>query len=100
MILTDELWPDKWHLLTGRLGIIPAYLGNLIGGILFCGGYYWWQYLAFEPPLAVDGVQFQGMKPTAYHNLPSGVGSLRLRRNKERYDDSQSDQLPGAGSSV
>ncbi|KAF2756314.1 Formate/nitrite transporter [Pseudovirgaria hyperparasitica] len=40
-------------------GIIPAFLGNLVGGALFCGGYYWWMYLAFQPEVEVDGVKYQ-----------------------------------------
>jgi hypothetical protein len=40
-------------------GIIPAGLGNIVGGALFCGGYYWWMYLAEEPDVAVDGVYYE-----------------------------------------
>lgn len=40
-------------------GIIPTTIGNVIGGAVFVGAYYWWMYLAFEPPVAVDGVVFQ-----------------------------------------
>jgi formate/nitrite transporter len=40
-------------------GIIPAGLGNIIGGALFCGGYYWWMYLFQEPPVRVDGLTYE-----------------------------------------
>lgn len=40
-------------------GIIPAGIGNIIGGALFCGGYYWWMYLFMEPPVKVDGLAYE-----------------------------------------
>lgn len=39
-------------------GIIPAGFGNIIGGALFCGAYYWYMYLLNEPDIAIDGVYY------------------------------------------
>ncbi|KAF4464656.1 formate transporter [Fusarium albosuccineum] len=41
-------------------GIIPATLGNILGGGLFCGLYYWYMYLLMEDPVKIDGVEYQG----------------------------------------
>lgn len=40
-------------------GILPALLGNIIGGALFVGGYYWYQYLQGESMIVVDGIPYQ-----------------------------------------
>src|SRR6201999_2196670 len=40
-------------------GIIPAGLGNIVGGALFCGAYYWWMYLFMEEPIVVDGTVYE-----------------------------------------
>ena len=40
-------------------GIIPVLIGNIIGGALFVGGYYWYQYLNGRPMIVVDGEVFQ-----------------------------------------
>lgn len=41
--------------LTVIQGVIPATLGNIIGGSLFCGCFYWWMYIFGKPPIEVDG---------------------------------------------
>lgn len=38
-------------------GIIPALIGNIIGGALFVGAYYWYQNL-WGADVAIDGVRF------------------------------------------
>lgn len=53
---------------------MPAGLGNIVGGGLFCGGYYWWMYLFREPEIAVDGVHYDEVP------LP-GTSSLEDRRH-------------------
>ena len=63
-------------------GIIPAGLGNIIGGALFCGGYYWWMYLVSEPPVAVDGY--------IYERMPHSGGS-KLSHIWRRQKDVESD---------
>ncbi|KAJ3526680.1 hypothetical protein NM208_g11072 [Fusarium decemcellulare] len=35
-------------------GMIPALFGNILGGSLFCGVYFWWMYLAAETTLTED----------------------------------------------
>ena len=40
-------------------GIIPAGLGNIVGGALFCGGFYWYMYLLDAEPVAIDGELYQ-----------------------------------------
>lgn len=44
-------------------GIIPAALGNMIGGAIFCGMYYWWMFIFREPPIRVDGVYYNQQRP-------------------------------------
>lgn len=46
--------------LTPQQGIIPATLGNVLGGSLFCGVYYWYMYLLGETPVTIDGTEYQG----------------------------------------
>ncbi|KXX72852.1 putative formate transporter, partial [Madurella mycetomatis] len=41
-------------------GIIPATLGNMLGGSLFCGVYYWYMYLLGQAPVRIDGTEYQG----------------------------------------
>ncbi|KAH7254981.1 Formate/nitrite transporter-domain-containing protein [Fusarium solani] len=41
-------------------GIIPATLGNVLGGGLFVAAYYWHMYLCMEAPVKIDGVEYQG----------------------------------------
>lgn len=40
-------------------GIIPAGLGNIVGGALFCGVYYYWMFIFREPAISIDGVYYQ-----------------------------------------
>ncbi|KAK1828637.1 hypothetical protein QBC39DRAFT_358721 [Podospora conica] len=53
-------------------GIIPVTIGNMVGGALFVGGYYWYMYLGFQPPVLVDGM---GYTPLA--SRPSPVMTLK-----------------------
>lgn len=43
-------------------GIIPAALGNIIGGAVFCGGYYYWMYIFRQPEIAVDGTYYPSVR--------------------------------------
>ena len=43
-------------------GIIPAGLGNIVGGAIFCGGFYWYMYLQGAGEIAVDGVFWESTK--------------------------------------
>ncbi|KAK3314475.1 Formate/nitrite transporter-domain-containing protein [Apodospora peruviana] len=40
-------------------GIIPSGLGNIIGGALFCGVYYWWIFIYRESEIMVDGTYYE-----------------------------------------
>jgi len=40
-------------------GIIPAGLGNILGGALFCGGYYWYMYSFNQDSPLIDGVAYE-----------------------------------------
>ena len=39
--------------------MIPALLGNLVGGCLMVATMYWYLNLSGEPPVAVDGVEYE-----------------------------------------
>ncbi|KAK0749079.1 Formate/nitrite transporter-domain-containing protein [Schizothecium vesticola] len=53
-------------------GIIPVAIGNMLGGALFVGGYYWYMYLGFQEPVLVDGI---GYEPLA--SRPGPVMTLK-----------------------
>jgi hypothetical protein len=57
-------------------GIIPAALGNVVGGSLFVAIYYWWMYLFMEPEVRVDGA---GFEPTT-QPISHGYGEFRRRK--------------------
>lgn len=40
-------------------GIIPALIGNIIGGGLFVGIFYWYLHLSNEEAVAIDGVLYE-----------------------------------------
>lgn len=65
------IWRDTPGVTVGLYiwkGIIPALLGNIVGGGLFVGTYFWYMYL--EPgSQIIDGVKFHGQN----------VGPLDLR---------------------
>jgi formate/nitrite transporter FocA (FNT family) len=61
-------------------GIIPAGLGNIVGGALFCGAFYWYMYLLQAEPIGVDGVYYEHVDgQTMNHN---GFG-FRSRKDEE-----------------
>jgi formate/nitrite transporter len=68
-------------------GMIPATIGNIIGGGMFVGMYYWYMYLAMEDPVRVDGIEYQG--PV--------VGS-RMRWLSYRKENSPTDEESRVGS--
>lgn len=39
-------------------GVIPVALGNLIGGTVFCGGFYYYMFILGEPDIAIDGLYY------------------------------------------
>lgn len=71
-------------------GIIPSALGNIIGGGLMIGVYYWWIYLFMEAPVAVDSVTFT---PSA--KSPSwGFGRKGVIQGDEEQCTSDSTKTP------
>ena len=54
-------------------GIIPAGLGNIIGGWAFVAAYYWYQYLLGQESVVADGAPYGS----------SSMGSVDLGRRKE-----------------
>jgi len=40
-------------------GVIPAAIGNMIGGTVFCAGYYYYMYIYGEPEICLDGTYYQ-----------------------------------------
>lgn len=57
-------------------------MGNIVGGALFCAGYYWWMYLYAEPPTKVDGVGYDDLEHP--HLWYTGFG-----RNKSLDEESR-----------
>lgn len=48
-------------------GIIPAALGNIIGGGLFVACMFWYLHLYNEAPIAIDGVYYEQIPSGALH---------------------------------
>ncbi|KAF4336073.1 formate transport [Fusarium beomiforme] len=56
------IWLETTDLTVGLYiwkGMVPATIGNIIGGGIFVGVYYWYMYLN-DGPVKVDGVEYQG----------------------------------------
>ncbi|KAJ5142435.1 uncharacterized protein N7515_001222 [Penicillium bovifimosum] len=63
------IWTGAPHITVGMYiwkGIIPALLGNIIGGGIFCGTYYWYMYL-----LDMDTLPLYAVGRTAVSSSPS-----------------------------
>lgn len=52
-------------------GIIPALIGNIIGGGLFVGVYFWYQYLQGQEGPVVDGVEYEA-EPVGLLDMRTG----------------------------
>ncbi|KAJ5928191.1 Formate/nitrite transporter [Penicillium verhagenii] len=46
-------------------GIIPALIGNILGGGVFCGTYYWYMYLLDVNTLSIPGLKKSGSETQA-----------------------------------
>lgn len=60
-IVPMGIWVGTPHLSVGLYiwkGMIPAALGNILGGGLFVGSYIYYQYLQGVDSPAIDGSQF------------------------------------------
>lgn len=66
--------------------MIPALLGNMVGGGLFVGVVYWYLYLAGNPsPVLIDGSAFGG-DPVALFGVNADVEEERSRRESDKTD--------------
>lgn len=66
-------------------GMIPATIGNIIGGGMFVGVYYWYMYLFDEDPVKVDGVEYQGPNVDSHMHI-----HFLATRNKGNATDEES----------
>ncbi|KAF5648021.1 formate transport [Fusarium sp. NRRL 52700] len=66
-------------------GMIPATIGNIIGGGMFVGVYYWYMYLFDEDPVKVDGVEYQGPHVESHMHM-----HLLANRNRGTVSDEES----------
>jgi hypothetical protein len=70
-------------------GIIPAGLGNIVGGGLFCAGVLWYLHIEGEGEIAVDGVYYEphgGASATGANGHGNGHG-LRFRFGSGKKDE-------------
>ncbi|KAF4970544.1 hypothetical protein FSARC_2453 [Fusarium sarcochroum] len=65
-------------------GMIPATIGNIIGGGGFVAVYYWYMYLANEDPVKIDGAVYQGPL------VDSHMHFLNSRRKSTVHSDEES----------
>ncbi|KAJ5758975.1 hypothetical protein N7520_006131 [Penicillium odoratum] len=83
-----SIWLDAPGISVGLYiwkGIIPALIGNIIGGGVFCGTYYWYMYLLDLNSLSIPG-------------LKRGANEARVE-NQERFSTKESDIEATAGTS-
>lgn len=38
--------------------MVPTALGNIVGGALFVGVWFWYLHMSHEPPISVDGLEY------------------------------------------
>lgn len=70
--------------------MIPAALGNILGGGLFCGVYYWYMYLLWDGPVKVDGSLYQGPVVEGHYHPHMDLSFLHLRRKSTVSTDEES----------
>lgn len=71
------IWLDAPNITVGLYvwkGIIPTLLGNIIGGGLFVGTYYWYMYLLQGESITLAGLRRQGMAGTSATVTPATAG--------------------------
>lgn len=52
-------------------GIIPALIGNIVGGGLFVGAYFWYQYLQGQDGSVIDGMEYEA-EPVGILDMKTG----------------------------
>ncbi|KAH7113706.1 Formate/nitrite transporter [Dactylonectria estremocensis] len=75
--------PDVTVALYVWKGMIPTLFGNILGGSLFCGAYFWWMYLAVEAPKVPRNVD-DGYQE---HDVDHGLGILNIRGKAHTSDE-------------
>lgn len=76
------IWHDTPGVTVGLYiwkGIVPALLGNIIGGGLFVGTYFWYFYLQGSDAPVIDGNVFDA-SPVGLLDVRSGNVDFGLRR--------------------
>ncbi|OMP88482.1 putative transporter yrhG [Diplodia seriata] len=65
-------------------GVVPALIGNVLGGALFCGAYYWYMYLYEQDAPLVDGVPYRAHEEDVEKGIGKGerVKDVRALRRK------------------
>lgn len=59
-------------------GVVNQWDSNIIGGAIFCGGYYWFMYILNQPPIVVDGVEYE-----LVHDLKPNGGVFHFQTRKD-----------------
>lgn len=76
-------------------GIIPTVLGNIVGGGLFVGTYFWYLYLQGNEHV-IDGVEYQKSSPPNMLGLTGD--KFNLTRKKKVPDEETLRESPDAHS--
>lgn len=81
-------------------GIIPALLGNIVGGGLFVGCFMWYLHLEGQADVAIDGVLYTPAVPVLHgqDDAPKKSFGAMIGRNK-RNDDVEKAAGRSVGSS-
>jgi formate/nitrite transporter FocA (FNT family) len=78
------------HSLVLSPGIIPTALGNIIGGALMVGTYYWWMHLSSEAPISVNGIDYLPTAERSEWSLQQG----RTKKTDEEQGMTSSSDTP------
>lgn len=74
-------------------GIIPALIGNIIGGGLFVGVWYWYLHLSSNGPVSIDGLYYEPAQINGHEDkgIMSGLSGngFSLRGSKSIKSDEE-----------
>lgn len=65
--------------------MIPALLGNIVGGGLFVGVVYWYLYLSSGDAVVIDGSSYGG-RPTALFGVNADAEELPSQQSRRESD--------------
>lgn len=71
-------------------GIIPAFIGNVIGGGLLVGAFFWYLHLSGEPEVFIDGAPFEPLV------IEGRKGSVLPMFHHKKRDDASSTEKGGS----